>query len=190
MTGKSLITLKEWTRAEIELVISTAEAMADAIGMGDSRHRQPFAPMDRIMATLFFEPSTRTRLSFETAMLRLGGQVIGFADAGVSSAAKGESLPDTVRVVGSYCDIMVIRHPLMGAAKVAADYSGVPVINAGDGAHEHPTQTLTDLFAIRQAKGRLHGLVVGLCGDLKYGRTVHSLAPALARMGSRVVCIA
>ncbi len=190
LSGKSLITLKEWTRGQIELVLDTAKAMAEAIGMGDEPRRQPFAPMDRIMAVLFFEPSTRTRLSFEAAMLRLGGQVIGFADAGVSSATKGESLADTARVVGAYCDIIVIRHPLMGAAKVAADFAGVPVINAGDGPHEHPTQTLTDLFAIKRAKGKLDGLLVGLCGDLKYGRTVHSLAPTLARFGSQVLCIA
>ncbi|MCX7598935.1 MAG: aspartate carbamoyltransferase, partial [Armatimonadetes bacterium] len=139
---------------------------------------------------LFYEPSTRTRLSFEAAMLRLGGQVVGFADPRASSAAKGETLADTARIVGGYCDIIVIRHPLMGAAKVAADYAGVPVINAGDGPHEHPTQTLTDLFAIRRAFGCLNGLRVGLCGDLKYGRTVHSLAPVLARLGSHMVCIA
>lgn len=164
--------------------------MARAIGLDGEGYRQSFEPMDAILGTLFYEPSTRTRLSFETAMLRLGGQVVGFADPRASSAAKGESLADTARIVGGYCDIIVIRHPLMGAAKVAADYAGVPVINAGDGPHEHPTQTLTDLFAIRRAFGRLDSLRVGLCGDLKYGRTVHSLAPALARFGSEVVCIA
>jgi aspartate carbamoyltransferase catalytic subunit len=190
LAGRSLVSLRDWSRSEINLVLQTAQLMAQAIGFEGQGEPQPFAPLDRIMATLFFEPSTRTRLSFEAAMLRLGGQVIGFADPQVSSAAKGESLADAVAVISGYCDLIVIRHPLMGAAKVAADYGRVPVINAGDGPHEHPTQTLTDLFALQRAKGRLEGLRVGLCGDLKYGRTVHSLAPLLARFGCQLLCIA
>lgn len=135
----------------------------------------------RLMATLFYEPSTRTRLSFEAAMLRLGGQVISVASAKSSSVAKGESLGDTVRTVGGYADLIVLRHPKEGAAILAAEYSPVPVINGGDGAREHPTQTLTDLFTIHRFKGHLDGLTVAFCGDLRYGRTVHSLVKALAR---------
>jgi len=135
----------------------------------------------RLMATLFYEPSTRTRLSFEAAMLRLGGAVISVASAESSSVAKGESLGDTVRTVGGYADLIVLRHPKEGAAVLAAEYSPVPVINGGDGAREHPTQTLTDLFTIHRFKGRLDGLTVAFCGDLRYGRTVHSLVKALAR---------
>jgi len=133
------------------------------------------------LATLFFEPSTRTRLSFEAAMLELGGQVLGFASADSSSAAKGESVTDTVRTVGCYADIIAMRHPKEGAPMAAARKSFVPVINAGDGGHNHPTQTLTDLLTIRLEKGRLESLTVGLCGDLKFGRTVHSLLTALSR---------
>lgn len=136
---------------------------------------------DKLMATLFYEPSTRTRLSFEAAMLRLGGRVISVASAKSSSVAKGESLGDTVRTVGGYADLIVLRHPKEGAAVLAAEYSPVPVINGGDGAREHPTQTLTDLFTIHRFKGRFDGLTVAFCGDLRYGRTVHSLVKALAR---------
>lgn len=133
------------------------------------------------LATLFYEPSTRTRLSLETAMLNLGGQVIGFASSNASSAAKGESVADTIRMISCYADIAAIRHPKEGAALVAAMNSSIPVINAGDGGHQHPTQTLTDLLTIRSLKGRLNNLTVGLCGDLKFGRTVHSLIHALVR---------
>ena len=133
------------------------------------------------LATCFYEPSTRTRLSFEAAMLNLGGSVLGFAGADSSSAAKGESVSDTIRVISSYADICAIRHPKEGAALVAASKSEIPVINAGDGGHQHPTQTLTDLLTIRTLKGRLDNITVGLCGDLKFGRTVHSLIHALAR---------
>ncbi|MBO5097795.1 MAG: aspartate carbamoyltransferase [Agathobacter sp.] len=133
------------------------------------------------LATCFYEPSTRTRLSFEAAMLNLGGSVLGFAGADSSSAAKGESVSDTIRVISSYADICAIRHPKEGAALVAASKSDIPVINAGDGGHQHPTQTLTDLLTIRSLKGRLDNLTIGLCGDLKFGRTVHSLIHALAR---------
>lgn len=135
----------------------------------------------KILATCFYEPSTRTRLSFESAMTRLGGRVIGFADASSSSAAKGESVSDTIRIISCYADICAMRHPKEGAPMVAAEKSGIPVINAGDGGHHHPTQTLTDLLTIRSLKGRLGGFTIGLCGDLKFGRTVHSLINALAR---------
>lgn len=133
------------------------------------------------LATCFYEPSTRTRLSFESAMLRLGGQTLGFADASSSSASKGESVADTIRIISCYADICAMRHPKEGAPMVAAHYSGIPVINAGDGGHQHPTQTLTDLMTIRALKGRLNNFTIGLCGDLKFGRTVHSLINALAR---------
>ncbi len=133
------------------------------------------------LATLFYEPSTRTRLSFEAAMLNLGGSVLGFSSADSSSAAKGESVSDTIQVIGCYADICAIRHPKEGAATVAAVKSKIPVINAGDGGHQHPTQTLTDLLTIRSLKGRLDNLTVGICGDLKFGRTVHSLINALSR---------
>lgn len=135
----------------------------------------------KILATCFYEPSTRTRLSFESAMTRLGGQVIGFSDAASSSASKGESVSDTIRVISAYADICAMRHPKEGAPMVAADHSGIPVINAGDGGHYHPTQTLTDLLTIYNLKGHLDGFTIGLCGDLKFGRTVHSLINALVR---------
>ena len=133
------------------------------------------------IATLFYEPSTRTRLSFETAMLNLGGSVIGFASADSSSASKGESVADTIRVISCFADICAMRHPKEGAPLVASQVSSIPVINAGDGGHQHPTQTLTDLLTIRSLKGRLSNLTIGLCGDLKFGRTVHSLISALVR---------
>ena len=135
----------------------------------------------KILATCFYEPSTRTRLSFESAMLRLGGQVLGFATADSSSAAKGESVSDTIRIISSYADICAMRHPKEGAPMVAASKSWIPVINAGDGGHQHPTQTLTDLMTIRSLKGSLSNMTIGLCGDLKFGRTVHSLINALIR---------
>ncbi len=135
----------------------------------------------KILATCFYEPSTRTRLSFESAMTRLGGKVIGFSDANSSSAAKGESVSDTIRVISCYADICAIRHPKEGAATVASSKALIPVVNAGDGGHQHPTQTLTDLLTIRSLKGRLGNFTIGLCGDLKFGRTVHSLIHALVR---------
>jgi aspartate carbamoyltransferase catalytic subunit len=142
-----------------------------------------------ISASLFYEPSTRTRLSFESAMLRLGGGVITAAEMGMSSAAKGESLADTVRVVSGYADIIVLRHPSEGAARLAAQYASVPVINAGDGSHEHPTQTLCDLYTLWIERGRIEGIDVVLAGDLRYSRTVHSFAFALARFGANLVCV-
>ena len=144
----------------------------------------------KILATLFFEPSTRTRLSFESAMLSLGGQVLGFSSANSSSASKGESVADTIRVVSAYCDIIAMRHPKEGAPLVATQHSLVPVINAGDGGHNHPTQTLTDLITIYKEKGHFDNLTIGMCGDLKFGRTVHSLVAAMSRYtGIRFVFI-
>ena len=136
---------------------------------------------NKIIGTLFFEPSTRTRLSFESAMIRLGGQVLGFSESASSSVSKGESLSDTIRVVGGYCDIIAMRHPKEGAPLVACNSTIVPIINAGDGGHNHPTQTLTDLLTISIEKKKLNNLTIGLCGDLKFGRTVHSLINAMAR---------
>lgn len=135
----------------------------------------------KIMATLFFEPSTRTRLSFESAMLSLGGQVLGFSEAASSSSTKGETVRDTIQVVSGYCDIIAMRHPLEGAPMVASEKCEVPLINAGDGGHNHPTQTLTDLLTIQNEKGRLNHMTIGFCGDLKFGRTVHSLLKAMSR---------
>jgi len=143
-----------------------------------------------LMGSLFLEPSTRTRLSFEAAMARLGGRIITSADPATSSAVKGETLSDTVRIVGSYVDLVVLRHPAAGAARWAARHASGPVINAGDGAHEHPTQTLCDLYALRRERGRLEGLTVMLYGDLRYGRTTHSLARALVRMGCSIIAVA
>lgn len=141
------------------------------------------------LATLFYEPSTRTRLSFESAMMELGGNVLGFSSADASSAAKGESVADTVRTVQCYADIIAMRHPKEGAAKVASMFANIPVINAGDGGHQHPTQTLTDLLTIRSLKGRTNNLTLGLCGDLKFGRTVHSLIKALMRYDHVRFCL-
>ncbi len=144
----------------------------------------------KILATLFFEPSTRTRLSFESAMLSLGGSVLGFSSADSSSAAKGESVADTIRTVACYADVCAMRHPKEGSAFLASKFSTIPVINAGDGGHQHPTQTLTDLLTIKTYKNRLEGLTVGLCGDLMFGRTVHSLIKALSRYpGTRFVMV-
>ena len=173
LKGRDLLEPGDFTISEQEALFDLADRIAGAPGAVFGRAE------GKILATLFFEPSTRTRLSFETAMLRLGGQVVGFSEAQSSSAAKGESIADTVRTVGCYSDLTVIRHPKEGSCLVAAKASDVPVINAGDGGHHHPTQTLTDLMTIRSEKGRLSRLRVGLCGDLKFGRTVHSLIKAL-----------
>lgn len=139
----------------------------------------------KILASLFFEPSTRTKFSFDSAMMRMGGNVIGFADADTSSTKKGESLADTIRVMGYYADIIVMRHPKEGAPKLSSQYSSIPIINGGDGGHQHPTQTLTDLITIKRYKGTISGHRVAFCGDLKYGRTVHSLIRTLARFGTK-----
>ena len=178
---QNLISIHYLTRDDIDLILDTA---ADMESVAVER-TQEFS--NKIMATLFFEPSTRTRLSFESAMLRLGGRVLGFAEAGVSSAgSKGETLADTIRTVERYADVIVIRHPLDGSARVAAEFSKVPIINAGSGSEEHPTQALLDLYSIRKMKGKIDGLSISLCGDLKYGRTVHSLGIALARYDVQV----
>ena len=184
MNGTDLISIRDLTNQDILALFEHANEFATL-----TRRRLELA-RHAVMATLFYEPSTRTRMSFEAAMLRLGGQVISMADPHASSVAKGETLADTVRIVDSYADIIVLRHPREGAARVAADFACVPVINAGDGAREHPTQTLLDLYTILREKGRLDGITVALCGDLKHGRTVHSLAQALARFGARMLCVA
>lgn len=172
---RSLIDILELSTQEIDELIEKAQ---DIIA-----HPEDYREKCRYkkLATLFFEPSTRTRLSFEAAMYELGGQVLGFSEAQSSSAAKGESVADTVRVVSGYADIIAMRHPKEGAPLVASMAVDVPVINAGDGGHNHPTQTLTDLLTIKREKGRLENLTVGFCGDLKFGRTVHSLIAALSR---------
>ena len=172
---RNLINILDLSVEEIAELISVAD---DIIANPDKyRH----VCDDKILATLFFEPSTRTRLSFESAMLNLGGRVLGFSDANSSSATKGESVADTVAVVSGYADIIAMRHPKEGAPMVAAMHSTIPIINAGDGGHYHPTQTLTDLLTIHHEKGRFDDLVIGLCGDLKFGRTVHSLIEAMSR---------
>ena len=163
----------------------TVEELDQLMDLADKIQADPAAYAHkcdgRILATCFYEPSTRTRLSFESAMMRLGGRVLGFASADSSSAAKGESVSDTIRIISSYADICAMRHPKEGAPMVAASKSWIPVINAGDGGHNHPTQTLTDLLTITREKGKIDGLTIGFCGDLKFGRTVHSLISALAR---------
>ena len=180
-----LIDILQLSTQEIDEMVATANDIID--------HPEAYAHKcdGKILATLFFEPSTRTRLSFESAMLGLGGKVLGFSSASSSSAAKGESVSDTVRTVSCYSDIIAMRHPKEGAPLVASMHSEVPVINAGDGGHNHPTQTLTDLLTINREKGRFNDLTVGFCGDLKFGRTVHSLIKALSRYsGIKVILIA
>lgn len=172
---KHLIDIQDLSIEEINELI----CVANSIITDESSYSQ--LCRGKILATLFFEPSTRTRLSFESAMLRLGGQVLGFSSATSSSAAKGESVADTIRTVSCYSDIIAMRHPKEGAPFVGSLTSTVPVINAGDGGHNHPTQTLTDLLTIHQEKGRLSDFTIGFCGDLKFGRTVHSLVTALSR---------
>jgi len=181
LANRSLVTVDDLSNGEIEVLFSLADEMADSIS-GQSNVCQ-----GKIMASLFFEPSTRTRLSFETAMHRLGGEVISAVDIGATSLAKGESIADMARVVGSYADIIVIRHPWEGAARVVTDYAGIPVINAGDGGHEHPTQTLCDLYTIMKERQTIKGLRIALLGDLKHGRTIHSLTYALARFGATIL---
>ncbi len=172
---RHLLDITDFSVGEIDALMDLAD---DIIAHGE-KYAQ--AMRGKKLATLFFEPSTRTRLSFEAAMLELGGSVLGFSSADSSSAAKGESVSDTVRTVGCYADIIAMRHPKEGAPMAAAQVSTVPIINAGDGGHNHPTQTLTDLITIRREKGRLSDFTIGMCGDLKFGRTVHSLINALSR---------
>ncbi len=182
---RDLTTIEDLSNQEIEEIFDLADGMSDP-----SREASRSPCSGKIMATLFYEPSTRTRLSFESAMQRMGGSVISSPDMRASSAAKGETLADTARVVSNYADILVIRHYWDGAARAMAEYSEVPVINAGDGSHEHPTQTLCDLYTLKKEKGELKGLTVVICGDLKHGRTIHSLVYALARFGANVVTLA
>ena len=172
---KNLIDILDLSTSEIEQLIDIANDIID----NPDNYREKCRY--KKLATLFFEPSTRTRLSFEAAMMELGGNVLGFSEANSSSSAKGESVSDTIAVVGGYADIIAMRHPKEGAPLVASMKSDVPIINAGDGGHNHPTQTLTDLLTIKREMGRLDNLTVGLCGDLKFGRTVHSLIAALSR---------
>lgn len=166
----------------LDLSVEEIDELLDlATDIKNNREKYSQVCKSKKLATLFYEPSTRTRLSIESAMLNLGGSVLGFSSADSSSAAKGESVSDTIRVVSCYADICAIRHPKEGAAMVASQYSSIPVINAGDGGHQHPTQTLTDLLTIRSLKNKLSDLTIGLCGDLKFGRTVHSLIKSLSR---------
>ncbi len=175
LEGRHLIDPVDFTLDELDEVFSLSERII----------KKPESYIDicqgKILGTLFYEPSTRTRLSFESAMLRMGGRVLGFSDATHSSVAKGESIADTIRVLSSYADIVVMRHPKEGAPRLASQYSGIPIINGGDGGHQHPTQTLTDLLTIREFKGTIGGNNVAFCGDLKFGRTVHSLIKTLSR---------
>lgn len=184
LKGKHLIDLNEFTTDEVDEILELADKMVKN-------------PLDyceiakgRILATLFFEPSTRTRLSFEAAMLRLGGRIIGFSSPDASSTSKGESLSDTLRTVAAYADIIAMRHPKEGAPRLGAKFIDAPIINAGDGGHQHPTQTLTDMLTIKSIKGTVSGLTIGVCGDLKFGRTVHSLIKAFSRYpGNKFILI-
>ncbi len=181
MRGSDIVSVRQFQPDELRALLRIIERFE-----GDS---QPLLE-GKVLAALFFEPSTRTRLSFESAMLRLGGRVIGFADAGISSASKGETLQDTIRIVENYCDLFVIRHPREGSARAAAEATVRPVVNGGDGANQHPTQTLLDLYTIRRRVGRVSGLKIGFLGDLKYGRAAHSLIEAAAMLGNELVLIA
>lgn len=172
--GRDIVSIKDFTREEIDYILKISEAIEPLAKKGSNMLSK------KTLATLFFEPSTRTRLSFEAAMQKLGGSTIGFAEPEVASIQKGENLADTVRVVQNYADVIALRHPLEGAARLAAEFSDVPIINAGSGAEEHPTQALLDLYTIVKEKKRLDGLNIALVGDLRYGRTVHSLAYALS----------
>lgn len=173
MKNKSFVSIDDFTKEEIIEILDMAEEF----------EKQPIRDLlrNRVIATLFFEPSTRTRLSFESAINKLGGKIIGFADASISSVTKGESLHDTIRMVSSYSDLIVMRHQLEGSARYASEISSVPVINAGDGTNQHPTQTMLDLYSIRKTQGTLDNLNIFMVGDLKYGRTVHSLMMAMSR---------
>ena len=186
MNRRDLIAIADLTDEEIEEIFSLADEMRGAGAGALPRSHEA----GKIMATLFYEPSTRTRLSFESAMHRLGGSVLSCPDMRSSSAAKGESIADTAKVVSSYADLLVVRHYWDGAVRAMAEHSDVPIINAGDGTHEHPTQTLCDLYTLRKEKGELKGMTIAICGDLKYGRTIHSLVYALARFGAHVIILA
>ncbi len=172
---RHLLDPTDFTVSEIDKIINCA------LDIIENKEKYASICQGKILATLFYEPSTRTRLSFETAMLRLGGSVIGFSDAANSSVSKGETVADTIRVISRFADIVAMRHPKEGAPHLASEYATIPIINAGDGGHSHPTQTLTDLLTIRRELGRFNDLTIGVCGDLKYGRTVHSLVKAMGR---------
>lgn len=183
--GRDVLSIRDFSRADIQLVLRASKKMVP-IALGDRRSR---ALEGKILATLFYEPSTRTRLSFDSAMARLGGRVIGFSGTEGTSVQKGETLADTVRMVEAYSDGIVLRHPQEGASRLAAEFTEKPVINAGDGAGQHPTQTLLDLYTIWDEKGSIEGQNVALVGDLKYGRTVHSLTYALAELGAHLTFV-
>ena len=172
--GRDIVSIEDFTREEINYILNISHNMEPLAAKGSDILK------GKILATLFFEPSTRTRLSFEAAMLKLGGSTIGFAEAEIASVKKGENLADTIRTVENYADIIALRHPLEGAAKLAAEFSKVPILNAGSGAEEHPTQALMDLYTMQKEKGTIDGLKIAMVGDLRYGRTVHSLAYALS----------
>jgi aspartate carbamoyltransferase catalytic subunit len=173
--GRDIISIKDFSREEMDYILKIAQAMEPVAKKGSDMLK------GKILATLFFEPSTRTRLSFEAAMHKLSGSTIGFAEAEIASVKKGENLADTVRVVENYSDVIALRHPLEGAARLAAEFSEVPIINSGSGAEEHPTQALLDLYTMTKEKGDIDGLKIAFVGDLRYGRTVHSLAYALSK---------
>lgn len=184
LTGRNLITPDDFSVSELNEVLELAQDIIKSPSLYSNSCK------GRILGTLFFEPSTRTRLSFEAAMIRLGGNVIGFSESGSSSTSKGESLGDTIRTISAYADIIAMRHPKEGSATLAKEYTEVPLINAGDGGHYHPTQTLTDLLTIIETKGRLDNLTIGFCGDLKFGRTVHSLLKTMKKFeGNKFILI-
>lgn len=172
--GRDIISIKDFSREEIDFIFKTAKSMETVAAKGSDMLR------GKILATLFYEASTRTRLSFESAMHKLGGSTIGFAEAEIASVRKGENLADTVRTVDNYADVIALRHPLEGAARLAAEFAETPIINAGSGAEEHPTQAMLDLYTMNREKGKIDGLKIAFVGDLRYGRTVHSLAYALS----------
>ena len=172
MKNKSLISITDFSTEEILRILAIAE--------GFEKNPEPHLLDGRVVATLFFEPSTRTRLSFESAVNRMGGRIIGFSDPNISSVSKGETLKDTIRIVSNYCDLIVMRHPLEGSSRYASEVATVPVVNAGDGANQHPTQTLLDMYSIKKTQGRLDNINIFMVGDRKYGRTVHSLLQAMS----------
>ena len=172
MKNKSLISITDFSTEEILRILAIAE--------GFEKNPEPHLLDGRVVATLFFEPSTRTRLSFESAVNRMGGRIIGFSDPNISSVSKGETLKDTIRIVSNYCDLIVMRHPLEGSSRYASEVATVPVVNAGDGANQHPTQTLLDMYSIKKTQGRLDNINIFMVGDLNYGRTVHSLLQAMS----------
>jgi len=185
LKGKDIISIRDMEKEEIELILETAKKM-ETYAKGEKTSK---LMEGRILGTLFFEPSTRTRLSFTAAMQRLGGEVMGFSGTGITSISKGENLADTIRVVERYCDFIVMRHPMEGAARLAAEVSNKPIINAGDGANQHPTQTLLDLYTIRKLKGEIKSLNIVLLGDLKHARTMRSLTYALAMFNANLTLI-